>query len=104
MEENLTQRAKVREKSEIAAKRHKTHKKVDLKFGKRTFTAALWIDGYHTTVVLQFSFFELFAPFRGYFCLLSFLCVFASLRAIFFRFLSSFGATWFLAGSAHDVD
>jgi hypothetical protein len=36
--------AKVREKPEIAAKRHKTHKKVDLKFAKRTFTAALWID------------------------------------------------------------
>jgi hypothetical protein len=33
-----------------------------------------WIDGNHTTVVLRFSFVELFAPFRGYLCLLSFLC------------------------------
>jgi len=66
---------------------------VDLKFGKPTFTAALWIDGYHTTVVLQFSFFELFAPSRSYFCLLSFLCDFAALREIFFRSPSSFAAT-----------
>jgi len=44
--ENLTQRrkgAKEREKPEIAAKRHKTHKKEALKFGKRTFIAAVWI-------------------------------------------------------------
>jgi hypothetical protein len=44
---NLTQRgkgAKIREKAEIAAKRHKTHKKVDWKFGKLTFTAPLRID------------------------------------------------------------
>jgi hypothetical protein len=36
--------AKEREKPEIATKKHKTHKKEDLKFGKRTFTAAVWID------------------------------------------------------------
>jgi hypothetical protein len=45
--ENLTQSrkgVKKREKPEIAAKRHKTRKKEDLKFGKRTFTAAVWID------------------------------------------------------------
>jgi hypothetical protein len=78
MEENLTQSrlrpispfsyvgqgSKGKREIRNSRKRHKTHKKVDLKFGKRTFSAALWIDGYHTTVVLQFSFFELFAPFR----------------------------------------
>jgi hypothetical protein len=72
----LTQRrkgAKEREKPEIAAKRHKTHKKEDLKFGKRTFTAAVWIglklSGSMTTARLSSYdsvFFELFAPFRGH--------------------------------------
>jgi hypothetical protein len=65
--------AKEREKPEIAAKRHKTHKKGDLKFGKRTLTAAVWIglkrSGSMTTARLSSYdsvFFELFAPFRGY--------------------------------------
>jgi hypothetical protein len=41
MEKISRKGAKEREKPEIAAKRHKTHKKEDLKFGKRTFTAAV---------------------------------------------------------------
>ena len=40
----------------------------------------LWVDGYHTSVVLRFSFFELFAPFCGY---SSLRFIFAALREIF---------------------
>jgi len=39
--EKISRKGAKDEKPQIAAKRHKTHKKEDLKFGKRTFTAAV---------------------------------------------------------------
>jgi hypothetical protein len=44
MEENLTQSRKGRGETRKSRKKRKNVRKGDLKFGKRTFTAALWID------------------------------------------------------------
>jgi hypothetical protein len=84
--EAVSQGTKERQKTEIAAKRHKTHKKADLGFVKRTFTAPLWNDGNFLDrwlshgCRLTIQFFELFVPFCGYFWFLSCLC---SLREVF---------------------